>query len=234
MTKRRLLCVLLAATALTAACGSSAGTEPSAPIAGLSVVVKSSEWTAEKNLMVVGEEASAEIEPLTDHGCPFPPVSGPPTYCPTPAVVQVRSSNPAVVGPAEQQVGAPATVTLVARAPGTTDLTVRVDTVTRLVHIEVSSEPLPLDAIQILSVDNSSQNMTSVDLGVEAYVAFRLVALRSGVPVYGLPLFTLTRAHPESSMRRSAAPIRGSGHSVGITRGRCGWKARRRGMPRSA
>lgn len=139
--------------------------------------------------MVVGEEASAEIEPLTDHGCPFPPVSGPPTYCPTPAVVQVRSSNPAVVGPAEQQVGAPATVTLVARAPGTTDLTVRVDTVTRLVHIEVSSEPLPLDAIQILSVDNSSQNMTSVDLGVEAYVAFRLVALRSGVPVYGLPLF---------------------------------------------
>jgi hypothetical protein len=109
-------------------------------------------------------------------------------YCLTPAVVQIRSSNPAVVGPAEQQVSAPATVTLVARAPGTTELTLRADTVTRLVHIEVNSEPLPLDAIQILPVDNSSQNMTSVDLVVEAYVAFRLVALRSGVPIYGLPL----------------------------------------------
>jgi hypothetical protein len=182
---------LALAAGLSIGCGSNAGTEPSGPVdglRGLSVVVKSSEWTAEKNLMVTGENASAEIEPLTESGCPFPPVSGPPIYCPTPAVVQISSSNPDVVGPAEQQVSAPATVTLIARGPGATDLTVRTDTLTRVVHIEVNSEPLPLDAIQIFPVDNSSQNLTSVDLGVEAYVAFRLVALRGGVPVYGLPL----------------------------------------------
>lgn len=210
----------LALTAgLSIACGGSSSTEPSVSIDRLSVVVKSSEWTDEKSLMLVGENASAEIEPLTYAACPFPPVSGPAIYCPTSAVVQIRSSNPDVVGPAEQQVSAPATVTLVARAPGTADLTVRADTVTQLVHIEVNTEPLPLDAIQILPVENSSQNMTSVDLGVEAYVAFRLVALRSGVPVYGLPLI-LTRAHPESSLRSSVAPTRGSGHSAVITRGR--------------
>ncbi len=177
---------LALAAGLSIGCGSNAGTEPSGPVdglRGLSVVVKSSEWTAEKSLMVVGENASAQIEPLTSSGC----LVGA-TRCPTPAVVQIRSSNPAVVGPAEQQVSAPASVTLVARGPGATDLTVRTDTLTRVVHIEVSSEPLPLDAIQILPVYDASQNLTSVELGVEAYAAFTLVALRGGVAIYGLPL----------------------------------------------
>ena len=169
-------------------CGGSSGTEPlGAPIDTLSVVVKSSEWTAEKSLMVVGENASAEIKPLTSYGCPFPPVSGPPVYCPTTAVVQIRSSNPDVVGPAEQEVSAPASVTLVARGPGTTDLTVRTDTLTRVIHIEVSSEPLPLDAIQIFPVGGASP-VTSVELRVEEYTAFSLVALRGGTVVFGLPL----------------------------------------------
>ncbi|HEX6433698.1 MAG TPA: hypothetical protein VFZ87_05635, partial [Gemmatimonadales bacterium] len=150
-------------------CGSNPGTDPSLPLDGLSVVVKSSEWTAEKSLMVVGENASAQIEPLTFYGCPVGI-----TQCPTPAVVQIRSSNPAVVGPAEQQVNAPASVTLVALAPGTTELAVRSDTLTRVVHIEVSSEPLPLDTIHITPVD-ASQNLTSVELGVESYAAFSLV-----------------------------------------------------------
>lgn len=174
---------LALAAGLSIGCGSNAGTDPSLPLDGLTVVVKSSEWTAEKSLMVVGENASAQIEPLTYFGCPVGI-----TQCPTPAVVQIRSSDPAVVGPAEQQVNAPATVTLVARAPGSTELTVRTDTLTRLVHIEVSSEPLPLDAIRIHPVDDASQDLTSVELGVESYGVFTLVALRSGAAVYGLPL----------------------------------------------
>ena len=168
-------------------CGGGSGTEPSGAVDSISVVVKSSEWTAEKSLMVVGENAFVEITPLTSNGCPFPPVSGPPVYCPTPAVVQIRSSNSDIIGPAEQQVSAPASVTLVARGLGTADLTVRADTVTRLVHLEVSSEPLPLDAIQIFPVYDASP-VTSAELGVEGYAAFRLVALRSGAAVYGLPL----------------------------------------------
>ncbi|HEX5575628.1 MAG TPA: hypothetical protein VFX42_07110 [Gemmatimonadales bacterium] len=176
---------LALAAGLSIGCGSNAGTEPSGPIGinGLSVVVKSSEWTAEKSLMVVGENASAQIEPRTSYGCQVGLL-----WCPTPAVVQIRSSNPAVVGPAEQQVSAPASVTLVARAPGTTELTVRADTVTRLIHIEVNSEPLPLDAIQIFPINDASQNLTSVEVGVESYAVVTLVALRDGAAVYGLPL----------------------------------------------
>ncbi len=139
-------CMALAlAAGLSIGCGGNSGTEPSTPLDEISVVVKSSEWTAEKSLMLVGEIASAEIEPRTYYGCPIGY-----RWCPTTAVVHIHSSNPAVVGPAEQQVSAPASVTLVAHAPGTAELTVRADTVTRLVHIEVNSEPLPLDAIQIL------------------------------------------------------------------------------------
>ena len=174
---------LALAAGLSIGCGGgSSGTEPSSPIDDLSVVVKSSEWTADKSLMLVGENAFADIEPRTYYGCPVGYL-----WCPTPAVVQIRSSNPDVVGPAEQQVSAPASVTLVARGLGTADLTVRADTVTRLVHVEVSSEPLPLDAIQIFSVYEASP-VTSVELGVESYAAFRLVALRGGAAVYGLPL----------------------------------------------
>jgi hypothetical protein len=169
-------------TGLSIGCGSSSGTEPSGPIDSLSVVVKSSEWTAEKSLMVVGENASVLIEPLIFNGCPVGFFR-----CPTPAVVEIRSSNPAVVGPAEQQVSAPASVTLVAHAPGTAELTVRTDTLTQLVHIEVSSEPLPLDAIHIFALEEPSQNLTSVDLGEYSGI-FTLVALRSGAAVYGLPL----------------------------------------------
>jgi hypothetical protein len=183
---------LALAAGLSIGCGGNSGTEPSGSIESLSVVVKSSEWTAEKNLMVVGEEASAQIDPLTSVGCQFPTVY---PYCPTPAVVQIRSSNPAVVGPAEQQVSAPASVTLVALGPGTTELTVRTDTVTRLVHIEVSSEPLPLDAIQIARPYDATP-LTSVELGVEQYDVFTLVALRGGAAVYGLPLI-INSSSPE-------------------------------------
>ena len=167
---------------LSVGCGSSSGTEPSGPVDSLSVVVKSSEWTDEKSLMVVGENASVQIEPLIFNGCPVGFFR-----CPTPAVVEIRSSNPAIVGPAEQQVSAPASVTLVAHAPGTTELTVRTDTLTQLVHIEVSSEPLPLDAIHIFALEEPLQNLTSVDLGEYSGI-FTLVALRSGAAVYGLPL----------------------------------------------
>ncbi len=173
---------LALAAGLLIGCGSNAGTEPSGTIGinGLSVVVKSSEWTAEKSLMVVGENASAQIDPLTHDSCPVGVIQ-----CPIPAVVQIRSSNPDVVGPAEQQVSAPARVTLVARGPGTAELTVRADTVTRLVYIEVSSEPLPLDAIQIFPVYDPSQNVTSVELGLDSVAVFTLVALRGGAAVYG-------------------------------------------------
>jgi hypothetical protein len=171
------------AAGLSISCGSSPGTEPSSPVDSLSVVVKTSEWTNEKSLMVVGENASVQIEPLIYTGCPVGLLR-----CPTPAAVEISSSNPGVVGPAEQQVSAPASVTLVAHEPGTTELTVRTDTLTQLVHIEVSSEPLPLDTIYIFSLEDPSQNVTSADLGVSSGI-FTLVALRSGAAVYGLPLF---------------------------------------------
>jgi len=182
--------IALALTAvLVIGCGSSDRTEPSSSIVGLTAVAKSSEWTAEKNLMVVGENASTEVGALGLEGCTYA------VPCPTTAVVRIRSSNPAVVGPADQRVSAPANVTLVALAPGTTELTFSADTVTRVVHIEVVSEPPPLDAIQIVPGPgvtapqyDAAHNLVSVELGVESYAAFTLVALRNGAAVYGLPL----------------------------------------------
>jgi hypothetical protein len=171
------------AAGLSVGCGGSSGTEPTGSVDSLSVVVKTSEWTDEKSLMVVGENASVQIEPLIYNGCAVGLLR-----CPTPAVVEIHSSNPGVVGPAEQQVSAPASVTLVAHAPGTTELTVRTDTLTQLIHIEASSEPLPLDTIYIFALEDPSQNVTSVDLS-ESSGIFTLVALRSGAAVYGLPLF---------------------------------------------
>jgi hypothetical protein len=171
------------AAGLSVGCGGSSGTEPTGSVDSLSVVVKTSEWTDEKSLMVVGENASVQIEPLVYNGCTVGLLR-----CPTPAVVEISSSNPGVVGPAEQQVSAPASVTLVAHAPGTTELTVRTDTLMQLIHIEVTSEPLPLDTIYIFALEDPSQNATSVVLG-ESSGIFTLLALRSGAAVYGLPLF---------------------------------------------
>jgi hypothetical protein len=48
---------------MLAGCGSSDG--PSSAVSGLSLVVHSAEWEAERNLVVVAEDASAEIETVT-------------------------------------------------------------------------------------------------------------------------------------------------------------------------
>jgi hypothetical protein len=70
------------AAGLSIGCGSSSGTEPTGSVDSLSVVVKTSEWTDEKSLMVVGENASVQIEPLVYNGCTVGLLR-----CPTPAVV---------------------------------------------------------------------------------------------------------------------------------------------------
>ena len=73
--------------AMLAGCGSS---EPSRPLSGLSLEVQSAEWEAGRNLVVVGENASAQVAALTDEGC----LSS--TPCSTSAEVEINSSNPDV------------------------------------------------------------------------------------------------------------------------------------------
>lgn len=170
-------------------CGSSDG--PSTPVSRLSLVVHSSEWEADRNLVVVGEDASAEIETVTDEGCLFG------EFCPISADVELRSSDPTVISPLQQRVRAPATVALVAHAPGTATVTVTTDGLTESKRIDVVSEPLPLDAIQVTLVSvwndlpvqyDPSHTLTWVEVPTGQYAALEIRALRNGAEVFGVPI----------------------------------------------
>jgi hypothetical protein len=180
---------------MLAGCGSSG--EPSSAVTGLSLVVHSAEWEAERNLVVVGEDASAEIATVTEEGCLFV------VPCPISAEVEVRSSNPDVLSPQQQRVRAPATVALVAHAPGTATVTVTTDGLTQSKRVDVVTAPLPLDAIRVSVVTawkdlpaeyDASHNLTRVEVPRGEYAAFEVVALRSGVEVFGVPISS--SSHP--------------------------------------
>jgi hypothetical protein len=79
MSKDRIAFALSAV--LLAGCGY--GSEPSRPITDLQLDVQSAEWEVGRSLVVVGENASADVATLTDEGCIF---SAP---CSTSAEVQV-------------------------------------------------------------------------------------------------------------------------------------------------
>jgi hypothetical protein len=181
--------VAFAAVLLATGCGS--GSEPSSAITDLRLDVQSAEWEAGRNLVVVGENASASVAALTDEGCLF---SAP---CSTSAEVQVVSSDPGVLSPAQQQVRTPAQVALVAHAPGTTTLTITADGLTRSQRIDVVAEPLPLDAVQVTLVSqwndlpvqyDPSGSLTSVEVPTGEYAALEIKALRAGAEVFGIPI----------------------------------------------
>ena len=81
MSKYRIALAL--AASMLAGCGS--GSEPSRPITELQLDVQSAESEAGRSLVVMGENASADVSTLTDEGCIF---SSP---CSTSTEVQVAS-----------------------------------------------------------------------------------------------------------------------------------------------
>jgi hypothetical protein len=173
---------------MLAGCGSSDG--PSSAVTGLSLVVQSAESEADRSLVVVGENASAQIATETDQGCLFV------SPCPISADVELRSSDPDVLS-LQQRVRAPATVALVAHAPGTATVTVTVDGHTESRRVDVITAPLPLDAIRVTLVTawndlpaqyDASGTLTSVELPRGQYAALEIVALRSGTVVFGVPI----------------------------------------------
>jgi hypothetical protein len=136
---------LALAAFMLAGCGS--GGEPSgSAVTGLSLELHSAEWEADRNLVVVGENASADIATVTDEGCPSD------LPCPISADVELHSSDPNVLSPIQQRVRTPATMALVAHAPGTATVTVTADGISRSKRVDVTTEPLPLDAIQVTLV----------------------------------------------------------------------------------
>jgi hypothetical protein len=183
--------IALALTAvLLSGCGSSAA--PSSAVTGLSLAVHSAEWEVDRNLVVVGENASAEIETVTDDGCPTE------VPCPISVDVELRSSDPAVLSPLQQRVRTPANVALIAHAPGTATVTVTTGGRTESKRVDVVAEPLPLDAIQVILVTewndlpvqyDASHNLTWVEIPTGQYAAFEVVALRSGTEVFGVPVY---------------------------------------------
>ena len=177
------------AALLLAGCGS--GNEPSRPITDLRLDIQSAESEAGRSLVVVGENASADVATLSDEGCIF---SAP---CETSVEVEVASSDPGVLSPAQQQVRTPAHVSLVAHAPGTTTLTVTADGLTRSRRIDVVAEPLPLDAVQVTLVSqwndlpvqyDPSGSLTSVEVPTGEYAALEIKPLRGGAEVFGVPI----------------------------------------------
>ena len=187
----------LALTALIlAACGSSG--EPSGSnVSGVSLELHTAEWEAERHLMVVGENASAEIVTVTDQGCS----SG--ATCFIAADVEVRSSDPGILMPAQQTVRTPATVGLVAHAPGTVTVTATVNGLTQSRRVDVTAAPLPLDALQLALVTewndlpvqyDASNSVTSVEIPDGQYAAFESRAFRNGTEVFGVPVSATTYA----------------------------------------
>jgi hypothetical protein len=180
--------IALALTAvMLTGCGSSG--EPSRAVTRLSLVVHSSEWEADRSLVVVGENASAEIETVTEEGCLFE------VPCPISADVELRSSDPDVLS-LQQRVRAPANVALVAHAPGTVTLTVTTDGLTESKRVDVVTAPLPLDAIQVTLVTawndlpvqyDASHSLTWVEVPRGEYAALEIATLRSGAEVFGVP-----------------------------------------------
>jgi hypothetical protein len=177
------------AAVLLAGCGSDNG--PSSTVTDLILEVQSAESEAARDLVVVGENASANLSALTDQGC----ISSVP--CSTSAEVQLSSSDPAVLAPAQERVRTPAQVALVAHAPGSVTLTLSADGLTRSRRVDVTAEPLPLDAIQVTLVSqwndlpvqyDPSHNLISVEIPDGEYAAFDAVALRNGTQVFGVPI----------------------------------------------
>jgi hypothetical protein len=190
-------------------CGSS--DEPSRAVTRLSLVVHSAEWEADRSLVVVGENASAEIETETDEGC----LSDVP--CPISADVELRSSDPDVLSPLQQRVRAPANVALVAHAPGTATVTVTTDGLTESRRVDVVTDPLPLDAIQVtlLSAWNdlpvqydASNSLTWVEVPAGQYGALEIVSLRSGAEVFGIPISISSYPYVIAQATTGCRPVR--------------------------
>jgi hypothetical protein len=167
------------------ACGSSH--EPSRVVTGLSLVVHSSEWEADRNLMVVGENGSAGVQAYTRDGCFF----GEP--CEISVDVELRSSDPGVVSLLQERVRTPGDVDLVAHAPGTATVTVTTDDLTKSKRVDVVTAPLPLDAIQVtLGSDlpvqyDASYSVTWVEVPVGQFGALVFTGHRPGAYVWGIP-----------------------------------------------
>ena len=183
--------IALALTAaFLAACGSSA--EPSRGVTGLTLAIQSAEWEADRNFVVVGENASAEVESVTEEGCSTE------VPCPISADVELRSSDPAVLSPLQLQARTPASVALAAHAPGTAAVTVATGGLTESRRVDVVARPLPLDALRVTLVTewndlpvqyDLSNNLTWVEIPRGQYAAFEVQSLRSGTEVFGAPVF---------------------------------------------
>jgi hypothetical protein len=153
--------------------------------------VNSAEREADRNLVVVGEDASASITALTEEGC----LSSVP--CSTSADVEIRSSDPDVLLPAQQRVRAPGSVSLAALAPGTATITVTADGLSDSRRVDVTAGLLPLDAVQVTLVAawndlpvqyDESNSLSSVEIPTSEYAALEIKPLRNGVEVFGVPI----------------------------------------------
>jgi hypothetical protein len=195
--------------ATLAACGSTEG--PSSAVSLLSLAVQTAEWDAERNLVVVGENASAVIDTRTDQGCL---TDGP---CSVSADVEVRSSNSAVLSAQHQRVRTPATVALVAHTPGTTTVTVTVDGLTESKRVDVVAAPLPLDAIRVTLISawndlpvqyDESQSLMWVEVPVDEYGALEIVPLRGGAEVFGVPIYISSYPYEIAQATTQCRPVR--------------------------
>jgi hypothetical protein len=204
----------LTAVVLTG-CDSSSEPSPSSPtvISGLSLAVHSTEWEADRNLVVVGEYATAEIATVTDEGCPAE------VPCPISADVEIRSSDPNVLSPLQQRVRAPAIVALVTHAPGSAVVSVSKDGFTQSRRVDVVAAPLPLDAMQVVVVTelndlpaqyDASNSLTSVEISTSSWswVAFDVRAFRNGAEVFGIRTSAASYSYATAEVTSGCRPLR--------------------------
>jgi hypothetical protein len=205
--------IALALTAvILTGCGPSE-TGPSSTVTGLSLAVHSTEWETDRNLVVAGKYATAEIATVTDEGCPAD------VPCPISADVEIRSSDPNVLSPLQERVRAPAIVALVTHAPGSAMVSVTKDGLTESKRVDVVAEPLPLDAMQVIVVTelndlpaqyDASNSLTSVEISATGWgwVAFDVRAFRSGAEVFGIRTSAASYSYTTAEVTSGCRPLR--------------------------
>lgn len=175
---------------LAAGCGN--GHEPSRTVSSLSLDLSTSEWEPQRrHIMLVGETGTIGVRTETNEGCIID------SPCQISLDVQVTSSSPGVVGPDRRTVHSPASVPLVAHAPGTATITAKVANLSKSERVDVVEALLPLDDVQIVLVSgwndlptqyDASQSLTWVSVPVSQTGALGITALRDGAWVIGVPL----------------------------------------------
>jgi hypothetical protein len=174
-----------------AGCGGDGASDPSPRIDEIFLSVDTEEIELGRQLMVVGEAASAHVIAFRN------------SIGTDPGSVSFTSSSPAVVS---VQATAPAHAELAAVAPGSVQIVASAQGLTDQVRVDVVESPLPVDPVQVRLAPVSSEvegtydtqgNLVGIALAPGGSAALDLTVRRGGTQVMKIP-FSLISSEPSA------------------------------------